>query len=190
MKEFLETYRRALFPAVEAIDPAEFEKAIDLLVQTYRADRQVFVMGNGGSAATANHFVCDFGKNAVRDPAKRRFRMISLSDNVEKITAFGNDVAFDEIFRQQLINLLDPGDLLIAISASGNSPDLVKACAYAGERGAKQIALAGFDGGRIKDFADAKLIVPLTSYEQIEDVHMILCHMIVCYFKADPGCLD
>lgn len=190
MKEFLEGYRRELFPAIEAIDPAEFQKVVDLLAQTYRADRQVFIMGNGGSAGTANHFVCDFGKNAVQNPDKRRFRILSLSDNVEKITAFGNDVEFSEIFRQQLINLLNPGDLVIAVSASGNSPDLVKACEYARERGARQVALAGFDGGRIKDFADARLIVPLTSYEQIEDVHMVLCHMIVCYFKTHPECLD
>lgn len=190
MKEFLEHYRKDLFSVIESIDPVEFQKVVDLLAQAYRADKQVFIMGNGGSAGTANHFVCDFGKNAVQDPAKRRFRILSLSDNVEKITAFGNDVDFSEIFRQQLINLLNPGDLVIAISASGNSPDLVKACEYAGERGARQVALAGFDGGKIKDFADAKLIVPLTSYEQIEDVHMVLCHMIVCYFKTHPDCLE
>ena len=189
MKEFLEQYRRELFPAIESIDPAEFQKAVDLIAQAYREDKQIFVMGNGGSAATSNHFVCDFGKNAVQDPSKRRFRMLSVSDNVERITAYGNDVAFEEIFRQQLINLMNPGDLLISISASGNSPDLVRACEYAQEKGAKQIAMAGFSGGKIKDFAQAKLIIPLTSYEQIEDGHMILCHMIVCYFKAHPEIL-
>lgn len=184
MKEFLDQYRRELYGAVDTIDPAEFQKAVDLIARAYREDRQIFVMGNGGSAATANHFVCDFGKNAVQDPARRRFRMLSLSDNVERITAYGNDVAFEEIFRQQLINLMNPGDLLIAISASGNSPDLVRACQYARERGAGQIAMAGFNGGKIKEFADAGLVIPLSSYEQIEDGHMILCHMIVCFFKA------
>lgn len=190
MNAFLDTYREDLFPAIEMIDPEEFQRTVDLLIEAYRGDKQVFLMGNGGSAATANHFVCDFGKNAVQDPARRRFRMISLSDNVEKITAFGNDVDFSEIFRQQLVNLLNPGDLLIAVSASGSSPDLVKACEYGREKGAKQVAIAGFDGGRIKEFADAKLIVPLTSYEMIEDVHMVLCHMIICYFKGHPDCLD
>ncbi len=190
MNTFLEAYRKDLFPAIEAIDPVEFQKVVDLLIEAYRGDKQIFMMGNGGSAGTANHFVCDFGKNAVQDPAKRRFRILSLSDNVEQITAFGNDLDFSEIFRQQLINLMNPGDLLIAVSASGNSPDLVKACEYARERGAKQVAMAGFDGGEIKDFADAKLIVPLSSYELIEDVHMVLCHMIICYFKSHPDCLD
>ncbi len=78
MKEFLDQYRRELYGAVDAIDPEEFQKAVDLIAQAYREDRQIFVMGNGGSAATANHFVCNFGKNAVQDPAKRRFRMLSL----------------------------------------------------------------------------------------------------------------
>ncbi len=184
MKEFLDQYRRELYGAVDAIAPEEFQKAVDLIAQAYREDRQIFVMGNGGSAATANHFVCNFGKNAVQDPAKRRFRMLSLSDNVERITAYGNDVSFEEIFRQQLVNLMNPGDLLISISASGNSPDLVRPCQYARERGARQIAMAGFDGGKIREFAQAGLVIPLSSYEWIEDGHMILCHMIVCYFKS------
>lgn len=190
MNTYLDRYRQDLFPAIEMIDPMEFQKVVDLFIQVYREDKQIFIMGNGGSAATANHFVCDFGKNAVQDPAKRRFRVLSLSDNVEKITAFGNDVDFSEIFRQQLINLLNPGDLLIAVSASGNSPNLVKACEYGREKGVKQVAIAGFNGGKIKDFADAKLMVPLTSYEMIEDVHMVLCHMIICYFKSHPDCLN
>lgn len=186
---FLDQYKKDLTEAIYGIDPAEFEKTIDLLSRAYRAGKQVFVMGNGGSAGTANHFVCDFGKNAVQDPSKPRFRILSLCDNVEKITAFGNDVSFDEIFRQQLINLLNPGDVLIAISASGNSPDLVRACEYARETGADIVALAGFQGGRIKEFAQASLVVPLTSYEQIEDVHLNIMHMIVYFFKSHPECL-
>ena len=186
---FLDRYKTQLNQAVQGVDPAVFDRAVALLSQTYRAGGQVFVMGNGGSAATANHFVCDFGKNAVQDPAKPRFRMLSLCDNVEKITAFGNDVSFDEIFRQQLINLLHPGDLLIAVSASGNSPDLVKACAYAKERGARLVTLSGFRGGEIKAYADAAFVVPLESYEMIEDVHLNILHMVVCCFKEHPQLL-
>ena len=189
VRDYLDDYKRQLTEAINGIDPAQFEQIVGLLADAYRQDKQVFIMGNGGSAGTANHFVCDFGKNAVQDPKKPRFRIISLCDNVEKLTAFANDVAFEEIFRQQLINLLNPGDLLIAVSASGNSPDLVRACEYAKERGAKIVALAGFSGGKISAFADAGIVVPLESYEQIEDVHLNILHMVVYYFKTHPEAL-
>jgi D-sedoheptulose 7-phosphate isomerase len=183
MKEYLDQYTAALWDVMRNFDGSRFSKAVEILAGAYREDKQVFIAGNGGSAGTANHFACDFGKNAVPQPGKRRFRIISLSDNVEKITAFGNDLAFEEIFRQQLINLMNDGDVLIVISASGNSPDIVRACEYAREKKARIIALAGFSGGKIKDFADAALVAPLESYEQIEDIHLIMLHMLVYYFK-------
>jgi len=193
MKAYIEGYAAALNGVMEKFDPKEFEKIIAILADAYRNDRQVFIAGNGGSAGTANHFVCDFGKNAVpftgTGPGKRRFRIISVSDNIEKITALGNDIGFDEIFRQQLINLMREGDVFIAVSASGNSPDLVRACEYAKEMKARIIVLAGFNGGKIKDFAEASLIAHLESYEQIEDIHLIILHMIVYYFKNNPGIL-
>ena len=181
-QSFLSEYRKELIPAIEAIPAKDFEACIALLLKAYQGDKQVFIVGNGGSAAAANHFVCDFGKNAVKAP-KRRFRMLSLSDNIEKITAFGNDISFDEVFRQQLINLMNEDDLMIVISASGNSPNLVKACEYAKEKHASIMTLAGFEGGKVKAFADASIPIPLTSYEQIEDIHMILLHMFVCFMK-------
>jgi len=113
-----------------------------------------------------------------------------VCDNIEKITALGNDIAFDEIFRQQLINLMNPGDLLIAISASGNSPNLLRACEYAKERGARVIALSGFGGGRIRGFADASIISSMTSYERLEDLHLMILHMFVCFFKAHQELLE
>ncbi len=186
---FLTAYKESLIPHIESISPQDFESCISLLLDAYKHDKQVFVAGNGGSAAAANHFVCDFGKNAVKAPL-RRFRMISVSDNVEKITALGNDISFEEIFRQQLINLMNEGDLLILISASGNSPNLVKACEYAREKHAKIITLSGFGGGKIKEFADAAIPIQLTGYEQIEDIHMILLHMFVCFFKEHQELLQ
>lgn len=183
MRESLDSYAKEINRALSQIDDNEFRKVIGILAEAYKNNKQIFVTGNGGSAATANHFICDFGKNAVQDKNKKRFRVLSLCDNVEKITAWGNDVAFEEIFRQQLINLMDEEDVFIVISASGNSPDLVRACQYAREKKAKIITMAGFDGGEITKFADAGFVVPLTSYEQIEDLHSILCHNIVYYFK-------
>ncbi|MEA4897126.1 MAG: SIS domain-containing protein [Christensenellaceae bacterium] len=182
MNAFLTAYRTELIDAMNSIDPAEFQKFIDILLDVYRHDRQVFIAGNGGSAATANHFVCDFGKNAVKGD-RRRFRILSVCDNIEKITALGNDISFDEIFRFQLGNLMREGDVLIVISASGNSPDLVNACSFAKEHGAKVVALSGFGGGKICDGASASLITDMRSYERIEDLHLILMHLVVCWFK-------
>ena len=181
-KELIKAYQGELVKLINEIDAEAFEQFMRILLEAYHNDRQVFVAGNGGSAATANHFVCDFGKNAVAGN-KRRFRILSLSDSIEKMTALGNDIAFEEIFRQQLINLMRPEDVLILISASGSSPDLVRACVHAKEMNAKIVALAGFDGGKIKSFADTALVARSDSYERIEDIHLIIAHMAVCYMK-------
>lgn len=184
MKTMMEAYCTELSQELHKLDAAEFEKAIQLLLDAYRDDRQVFIAGNGGSAATANHFVCDFGKNAVQGN-RRRFRILSVCDNIEKLTALSNDIAFDEAFRFQLGNLMRPGDVLIVISASGNSPDLVNACAYAKELGCPIIALSGFGGGKICDDAAAVLKTDMRSYERIEDLHSAILHMFVCWFKEN-----
>ena len=184
----LKEYKEELIKEIKTINEADFARCTTLLLDAYLEDKQVFLAGNGGSAATANHFVCDFGKNAVQHPG-RRFRVLSICDNIEKITAIGNDIAFEEIYRQQLINLMNPGDLLIVVSASGNSPDLVRACEYAKERGALVITLSGFGGGKIKDFADASIVSFMTSYERLEDLHLIVLHMLVCFFKSNQSLL-
>ena len=193
MKAYVDEYIATINDAMDKIDHAQFEKIITILAQAYTHDRQVFIAGNGGSAGTANHFVCDFGKNAVPfkglGPGKRRFRIISVSDNIEKITALGNDISFEEIFRQQLINLMREGDVFLAISASGNSPDIVRACEYAREMKSRIIVLAGFDGGKIREYAETAIVVPLSSYEQIEDIHLVILHMVVYYFKNHPEVL-
>jgi len=197
MKEYISKYITELNDAMTKIDPVQFEKIIEILTEAYKNDKQIFVAGNGGHAGSVNHFVSDFGKNAVPfkgvGPGNRRFRVISICDNVEKVTVYGNDVAYEEIFRQQLINLMREGDVLIAVSASGNSPNLVRACEYAKEKQSRIIILGGFlggsNGGKIKDFSDAAILVPIDSYEQIEDIHLVILHMIVYYFKSNPEVL-
>lgn len=188
-QEFLARYTAQIAKTAAALDSGAFDALVGYMLAAYAQDRQIFVCGNGGSAATANHFVCDFGKNAVKDPDARRFRMLSLSDNVERITAFGNDVAFDEVFRQQLINLFSAGDLLVAVSASGSSPNVVNACRYVKERGGRVVAITGFDGGALKGIADCCIAFPLESYEQIEDLQMMLLHMLTCYIKENQQLL-
>lgn len=182
MQETMRIYQEELLSAIQSINVEEMDKAISLLIAAYQEDKQVFIFGNGGSAATANHFVCDFGKNAVQGD-KRRFRILSLSDSIEKITALGNDIAYSEVFREQMKNLMRPGDVAIAVSASGNSPNVVNACEYAGQIGAKIIVLSGFSGGKIAPMADAALVARMNSYERVEDIHLIILHMLVCYCK-------
>lgn len=182
VKTLMGFYKQELISLIEKLDSVAFGNIVRILEDAYREDRQVFIVGNGGSAATANHFVTDFGKNAVKGD-KRRFRILSLCDNVEKITALGNDISFEEIFRQQLINLMRPKDVMIVVSASGNSPDLVRACEYCKELDGRIVVLAGFAGGKIKAFADVSMVAETSSYERIEDVHLIILHMLVCYFK-------
>lgn len=186
--DVLAFYRSELIDNINRIDVGEFQKVIDILLDAYKHNRQVIIMGNGGSAGTANHFVCDFGKNAVQGD-HRRFRILSVCDNVEKLTALGNDIAFDEIFRQQLINLMQEEDAVIAISASGNSPDLVKALEYAQQKHGHIISMAGFKGGKIKGMSEACLVAEMESYERIEDMHLIFLHMIVCWMKANQDVL-
>lgn len=184
MKELIEAYEKELIDDIRKIDTDELEKICNILVDCYKNDRQFFVAGNGGSAGTANHFVCDFSKNAMPWDGKR-FRIHSLCDNVESVTALGNDIAFDQIFAFQLGNQMRDGDVLLVISASGNSPDLVEACKLAKSRNGKVIAFSGFGGGKICDGAAASMVTDMKSYERIEDIHLILTHMIVSWFKEN-----
>ena len=188
-QKLLDAYRAELITHIEKIDSAQFQAFIEVLLYAYREDKQVFIVGNGGSAATANHFVCDFGKNAVQGD-KRRFRILSLCDNIEKITALGNDISFEEIFRQQLMNLMNDGDVIIAVSASGNSPDLVRALEYAHKKNGRILSLAGFQGGKLKELSEVCMVAEMSSYERIEDMHLIILHMIVCFMKEHQELLS
>lgn len=188
-QDFLKEYQAELIAHIQALDPARIQAFVETLVTAYQQDKQIFVMGNGGSAATANHFSCDFGKNAVQGD-RRRFRILSLSSNVEAITALGNDISFDEIFRQQLINLMNEGDVLIAISASGNSPDIIKAVEYARERGGKVVGLAGFRGGKLEAMSDVSMVAHMNSYERVEDIHLIILHIVICFLKEHQELLE
>lgn len=182
----IKEYAAELKTELDKLDENEFNKIIAILKDVYEKNGQVFIVGNGGSAGTANHFVCDFGKNAVPWD-RRRFRIHSLCDNVEVITALGNDIAFEQIFSFQLGNQMQKGDAVIVISASGNSPDLVEACKYAKDNGGHVIAFSGFGGGKICDYAESSMITEMKSYERIEDFHLVLTHMIVCWFKEHNG---
>jgi D-sedoheptulose 7-phosphate isomerase len=141
--------------------------------------QKIFVIGNGGSAANASHFVTDLGKGAS-DAAGKRFNCLSLNDNVSWITAIGNDYSYDDIFKKQLINYAQSGDILIALSVSGSSPNLIEAIKWANENGLFTVTLVGANEGEIAQIADFSLVVNSTHYGFVEDAHMTICHML-CY---------
>jgi len=139
-------------------------------------------MGNGGSASTASHFACDLGKGTICE-GKPRFRVVSLNDNMPLITALSNDFGYERVFIEQLMNLVSPDDLVISITGSGNSPNILKAVEYAKKQGAKTIGLIGFGGGKLQEIVDEHITVSNTNYGQVEDIHLILAHALSQYFK-------
>lgn len=169
----------------DRIEPREVQALIDLLMDARKDGRGIFVFGNGGSAATASHFAVDLGKGTLRDTDdQHRFRVNSLTDNLPYVTAWANDFHYDLVFEQQLRNLGAPGDLAIGISASGNSPNVVRALEYARSAGMITAAMTGFSGGKLKDLADHSVHVPVDDYGMAENMHMIIVHIIITQATA------
>jgi D-sedoheptulose 7-phosphate isomerase len=183
MTDHITKYLDDLKGIINSIDHRSLEKTIEIIKKARQEDKRIFVFGNGGSAATANHFAADFGKNAVKGDANR-FKIISLSNNISSITACGNDIGFETVFEEQLKNLMHDGDLVICISASGNSPNIVRAVEYVRKRGGTIIGITGFDGGKLGKMSDININIASDSYEQIEDMHLVITHIIVYWFKS------
>lgn len=154
----------------------------ELLYRAYHMSAAVFIVGNGGSAATASHMAADLAKNTI-GPQMRRFRVMSLNDNVSLLTALANDDGYENVFREQLVNLINPSDVLIVISASGNSPNVLRAVEYAKSRHAQTVGLLGFDGGRTLGLVDHPILVRSRDYGVIEDAHLVLNHILVEHFS-------
>ena len=176
-------YKTALFRALDTIDLTKVEEAVEAFRLARDEGRHVFVFGNGGSAATANHFVCDVIKGCSYQQEKR-FRILALSEMLPTMTAYANDVGYEHVFVEPLKNFARPGDLVMAISGSGNSPNIVKAVEYANETGCHTIGLTGFDGGKLGKMAKLQIHVDDRHMGRAEDGHMIVCHMI-CYAFMD-----
>jgi D-sedoheptulose 7-phosphate isomerase len=182
MKDFYESYLKELKKSLDSLIIEDLEEVTLALKEAYDKDRQIFIFGNGGSAATASHFVCDLGKGTVVK-GKKRFRAIGLNDNIPLLTAWSNDLTFEECFKEQLINLLQEGDLVIAFSASGNSKNVLKAVEYAKSKGATTIGFSGFKGGELAKITHKPIVVKSDNMERIEDIHLILEHMIKSCLK-------
>lgn len=184
--ERIQGYISHLQGVLERLSLPAVRQSIDLVMQAYHADRQIFVIGNGGSASTASHIATDLGKGTSL-PGTRRFRMISLTDNVATMTAWSNDVCYEDVFVEQLKNLVNPGDLVIAISASGNSENIIRAIRHAKAIGCKTIGWAGFGGGQLRRLADVSVVVDSHEYGPVEDVHLILNHILHAWIREELG---
>ena len=185
MRDWIQEYVRAQKAALDSIPVDAVLNLIELLRQSVRDDRQIFVFGNGGSAANASHFVTDLGKGAS-DKIGRRFRCLSLNDNVPWMTAIGNDYAYADVFVRQLENYGRPGDLVLAMSVSGNSPNVVNALEWSVKNGLHTIALVGAKRGRAAEVAHQTIAIESTHYGRVEDGHMAICHMICYAFMERP----
>lgn len=173
----LDDYLRELKRSIDSMPRDAFGGIAEALLDAYKHDRSIFVFGNGGSASTASHMACDLGKGTVM-PGRKRFRIICLSDNIPLMTAWANDTAYENIFSEQLENLVREGDVVVGISGSGNSPNVLKALELARKKKAKTVGLTGFKGGKMKALCDVCLIVPSDSMQRIEDVHLIIEHAL------------
>jgi D-sedoheptulose 7-phosphate isomerase len=189
----ISTYFSGIERMLQAISQPHLQQVLCLLEQAYFERRRIFLMGNGGSAATASHFALDLAKNTIT-PGAPRLKAISLTDHVPLLTAWSNDTAYEQVFSEQLANLIEPGDVAIGISTSGNSPNVINALSLAKQAGAATIGLLGAQGGKIKDIVDAYVLAPGGNIEQEEDAHMIMAHVITrhmrqvvqCYAQCEP----
>jgi len=163
--------------ALDAVPMSDVERLVEHVVQAHATNRHVYIIGNGGSASTATHFACDLGKATIVE-GRARLRVTSLTDNVAFLTAWANDTSYERVFAEQLMSLLNAGDVLIAVSASGNSPNILAAVDVARLVGAVTLALVGFTGGRLVAAVDAAVHIPVADYGIVEDCHLVLQHAI------------
>jgi D-sedoheptulose 7-phosphate isomerase len=181
-KASINTYFTELEQMLRDISQAHLQDILSLLEDAYRNGHRIFIMGNGGSAATASHFALDLAKNTIM-PGAPRLKAISLTDHVPLITAWSNDTAYEHIFEEQLANMIEPGDVVIGISASGNSSNVINALRLAQRTRASTVGLLGAKGGLIKNIVDAYVLAPGQNIEQEEDAHMILAHVITRHMR-------
>lgn len=185
MQQWISDYLKAQKAAHDSIPVNAVAKLVETFQHALKEDRQVFVFGNGGSAANASHFATDLGKGSS-DKLGKRFRILSLNDNVSWMTALANDYSYEDVFAGQLQNYGKPGDIALSISVSGNSPNCVKALEWAKKNGLKTIALVGAKRGRMAEIADHVIVIGDTHYGRVEDVQMNICHLLCYAFMENP----
>lgn len=172
--QYLEEIKRIL----DTFSLKTFKEIVEFLHSAYERENQLFIMGNGGSGSTASHFACDINKGVCLG-LKKRFKVISLNDNIPTMLAYANDNSYDDIFVEQLKNFLNLDDVVIGISGSGNSANVIKAIQYANDNSSISIAFTGFDGGKLAKIAKLSFVVPVHDMQKVEDIHLMLTHMIM-----------
>ncbi len=186
VRSYIDSYLDSLKKGLDSLDRGKIDKVVNVLFDAWEKGRQIFLIGNGGSASTASHFACDLGKGTLGRDYKdeKRFKVISLVDNVAVLTAYGNDLSFEDIFVQQLRNLVKKDDIVIFITGSGNSENILQAIKLANQNKAVSIGFLGFDGGKAKSMLDHYIIFEDNHYGRVEDSHLILEHLI-CSMLGD-----
>jgi D-sedoheptulose 7-phosphate isomerase len=189
--EYIQKYLDEIGQIVQNLPQTEIARVIDILAQARTEGRRIFVFGNGGSAAMASHFATDLGKSTVQE-GKLRFKVISLNDNVPLLTAYANDFGYETVFAEPLASLAEAGDVAIAISSSGNSPNVLRAMDVARERGLNTIGITGFAGGRLKEKVDVCVIVPTDSrhpdaMQHAEDGQWVVLHTMFVVIRQGMG---
>ena len=177
------TYFELLSKTIDSLPFESVDRITATLIQAYEQERTILLFGNGGSAALASHIACDLGKGTVNG-TRKRFRVIALTDNVPLITAWANDSKYEDIFAQQLANFASPGDIAFAISASGNSPNVLQALRVAKDIGSTTIGITGFSGGRMLALCDECIVVPCDNMQIIEDLHTCIAHSLFTCIRS------
>jgi D-sedoheptulose 7-phosphate isomerase len=175
-ERYIDKYIEEVTAALKSLDTRQIDRFLEILKDARDRGSRIYVFGNGGSGATASHFVCDLNKGCSYKRDKK-FKVICLNDNTAIMLAYANDVSFDDIFVEQLKNLLEPEDVVVAISGSGNSTNVLKAIDYANSIGAMTVGLCGFDGGKLKQMVQEAVHVNLNDMVKTEDIHMIIEHI-------------
>jgi D-sedoheptulose 7-phosphate isomerase len=178
IKYFANKYLNELKELLESLDLDQFGKIVKMILKAYDEGKNIFVMGNGGSAATASHFACDINKGCCFD-LEKKFKMICLNDNIPILLALANDASYDLVFVEQMKNFFNQGDLVIGISGSGNSQNVLNAIKYANKNGGNTVGLSGFSGGRLSQIVDVAFVAEVDDMQKVEDIHMIVIHMIM-----------
>jgi D-sedoheptulose 7-phosphate isomerase len=175
--KLINNYRASVAAAIASLQVDKIGDVLDAIAEVRDRGNRIYIIGNGGSAATAMHFASDLCKGAI-NAASPRIKAFALAGNTALSTAWANDTSYENIFAEQVANHVVAGDLVIAISCSGNSPNILKGVTAARGKGARSIALTGFDGGKVKGLVDIAIVIPGDNMEQAEDIHLMLCHII------------
>jgi D-sedoheptulose 7-phosphate isomerase len=184
VNDYIDRIKRILDDMVTSNLSEAVNTVVEILLKARLERKTILIMGNGGSASTASHFVGDLSKGTIVD-GYPRFKVVALTDNIPNMLAWGNDSSYDDIFIEQLKNLLSPGDVVIGISGSGNSENVIRAIEYANENGAVTIGWSGFSGGKLKDIAQNPLVIPSHYMQRIEDIHLLMEHLITSLIREE-----